>query len=71
MSLPNTEEYLAEQEYIHNYGQKKLMSEFMKYETITGKGWDDALEAFDPVSYSMEKFHKEVVLPLLSSQLNA
>jgi len=68
MSLPNTEEYWAEQEYIQNYGQKKLMTEFMEYEKIAGKGWDDALEAFDPVSHSMEKFHKEVVLPLLKSK---
>jgi len=65
MSLPNTKEYWAEQEYIHNYGQEKLMSEFLEYEKITEKDWADALLAFDPVSRSVERFHKEVVIPFL------
>jgi UDP-N-acetylmuramoylalanine-D-glutamate ligase len=63
--LPNTDEFWEQYEYIHNYGEKKIASDFMEYEKIAGKDWADALEAFDPVSHSMEKFHKEVVLPLL------
>jgi hypothetical protein len=62
MSLPNTSEYWEEQEYIQQYG---VMPDLVEYEKITGKDWSDALLAFDPVSQSLIKFHKEVVLPLL------
>ncbi|MDR1802393.1 MAG: hypothetical protein LBQ94_02195 [Treponema sp.] len=54
---------------MQKYGGKKLMSELMEYEKITGKNWADALKAFDSVSYSIEKFHKEVVIPLLREGL--
>ena len=54
-------------EYARQYGEEKLMSEFMEYEKITGKDWGDTLLAFDPTSQSMEKFHKEVVIPFLST----
>ena len=63
MSLPNTSEYWAEQDYIQQHG---VMSDLVEYEKITGKNWADALMAFDSVSQSIEKFHKEVVIPLLS-----
>jgi len=69
MSLPNTSEYWADQEYAEEYGEKKLMSELEEYEKITGKNWPDALMAFDSVSQSIEKFHKEVVIPLLREGL--
>jgi len=58
-------EAFADMEYGEKYGEKKLMSELMEYEKITGKNWSDALMAFDSVSQSIEKFHKEVVLPLI------
>jgi len=71
--LPNDDWYIdlgnttavSDQEYTHKYGEKKLMSEFVKYEKLTGKDWADALLAFDPVSRSLEKFHKEVIIPFL------
>ena len=47
------------------YGRKKLDSDLIEYEEITGKNWSDALTAFDSVSRNIEKFHKEVVLPLI------
>ena len=56
----------ADMEYGKKYGEKKLMIELMEYEKITGNDWSKALIAFDSVSYSIEKFHKEVVLPLLN-----
>jgi len=62
MSLPNTSEYWAEQDYIQKNG---VMPDLVEYEKFTGKDWSDALMAFDSVSQSIEKFHKEVVLPLL------
>jgi hypothetical protein len=60
-----TEEAWADQRYGEKYGEKKLMSELMEYEKITGKNWADALMAFDSVSHNIEKFHKEMVLPLI------
>jgi hypothetical protein len=30
--LPNTDEFLAEYDYIHNYGEKRMVLEFMEYE---------------------------------------
>jgi len=60
-----TEEIWADQRYGEKYGEKKLMSELVEYEKITGKNWAEALMAFDSVSQSIEKFHKEVVLPLI------
>ena len=65
MSLPSRAEAWADEEYAEKYGEKKLMSELMEYEKITGKNWAEALIAFDSVSHSIEKFHKEVVLPLI------
>jgi len=62
MSLPNTPEYWAEQDYIQKHG---VMADLVEYEKITGKNWADALMAFDSVSQSIEKFHKEMVIPLL------
>jgi len=58
---------ISDSEYTLQYGGDKLMSEFSEYEKITGKNWGDSLIAFDPVSQSVEKFHKEVVIPLLSA----
>jgi hypothetical protein len=60
-----TEEFWADKRYGEKYGEEKLMSELMEYEKITGKNWMDAVIAFDNVSQSIEKFHKEVVLPLI------
>jgi len=65
MSLPSRAEAWADEEYAEKYGEKKLMSELVEYEKITGKNWADTLMAFDSVSQSIEKFHKEVVLPLI------
>jgi hypothetical protein len=65
MSLPNTSEYWEEQEYIQQYG---VMPDLVEYEKITGKDWSKALLAFDPASQSLIKFHKEVVLPLLTAR---
>ena len=65
MSLPSREEAWADMEYGQKYGEKKLMTELMEYEKITGKDWSDALMAFGSASQSIEKFHKEVVLPLI------
>jgi hypothetical protein len=61
-------EFLADLQYAEKYGEKKLMSELMEYEQITRKNWPDALKAFDSISYSIEKFHKEVVIPLLKTR---
>jgi hypothetical protein len=58
-------EACADMEYGQKYGEKKLMTELMEYEKITGKNWMDAVIAFDNISQSIEKFHKEVVLPLI------
>jgi len=58
-------EAFADMEYGRKYGEKKFMSELMEYEKITGKNRADALMAFDSVSHSIEKFHKEEVLPLI------
>ena len=66
--LPGTEQFWKDKRYAEKYGEKKLMTELMEYEKITGKNWAKALIAFDNVSQSIEKFHKEVVLPLLSKQ---
>jgi hypothetical protein len=66
--LPNTDEYWTEIEYAQKYGKKKLMSEFMEYEKITGKDWSESLLSFDPSSQSIEKFHREVVIPLLAER---
>jgi len=66
--LPQTDEFWANYEYAQQYGTKKLMSEFMEYEKITGKDWSEELLFFDPVLQSMEKFHKEVVIPLLDKE---
>jgi hypothetical protein len=64
--LPSTDQVWSDIEYARQYGgEKKLMSEFLEYEKITGKNWADELLAFDPISQSMEKFHKEVIIPLL------
>ena len=67
--LPSGPVTRSDQEYMQKYGGKKLMSELVEYEKITGKNWADALKAFDSVSYSIEKFHKEVVIPLLREGL--
>jgi len=64
--LPSLPEERANYAYAQGYGEKKLMSELLEYEKITGKNWADALKAFDSVSYGIEKFHKEVVIPFLS-----
>jgi len=58
---------ISDSEYTMQLSGNKLMSDFSEYEKITGKNWGDSLIAFDPVSRSIEKFHKEVVLPLLSA----
>jgi len=56
----------ADIEYGKKYGVEKLFSELEKYEKLTGKNWAEALKAFDS-SESIEKFHKEVVIPLLKT----
>jgi len=67
MSMPiRVDSWEWEQEgYIEEYGRKKLDSDLMEYEEITGKDWSNALTAFDSVSRRLDKFHKEVVLPLI------
>ena len=64
--LPLGPQAREELDYAQQYGgEKKFMSDLVEYEKITGKDWADALLAFDPVSQSLIKFHKEVVLPFL------
>ena len=68
MSLPLVLQEREELEYAQQYGgEKKFMSDLVRYEKITGTDWTDALLAFDPVSRSLIKFHKEVVFPILDS----
>jgi len=59
-----TKESWADIEYGREYGEEKLLSDLEKYEEIAGKDWVEALKAFDSTK-SIEKFHKEVVIPLL------
>jgi len=66
--LPLGPEARADLNYAQQYGEKKLMLELCEYEEITGKDWAAALLAFDSVSQSIEKFHKEVVIPFLKSK---
>ena len=60
-------------EYAKQYGESKLMSEFLEYESITGVDWVDSFMGFSNGNpqgesrYSMEQFHKEVVLKHLES----
>ena len=66
MSLPLDPQAREELEYAQQYGgEEKFMSDLVEYEKITGQNWADALLAFDPVSQSLIKFHKEEVIPLL------
>ena len=60
-------------EYAKIYGESKLMSEFLEYERITGKDWNDSFVAFcegktqEKPQYSIESFHKEVVQKALKA----
>ena len=60
-------------EYAKRYGESKLMSEFMEYERITGEDWVDSFIEFSngnpqgTPQYSIERFHKEVVLKALDA----
>ena len=66
--LPSGPVARSDQEYMQKYGGKKLMSELVKFGKITGKNWAEALLAFDSETQSIEKFHKEVVIPLLKAR---
>jgi hypothetical protein len=66
MSLPLGPQEREELEYAQQYGgEEKFMSDLVEYGKLTGKAWVDALLAFDPVSQSLIRFHKEVVIPFL------
>jgi len=58
--------YQKEYEYVQKYGEKKLASDFKKYEKITGTDWGKSLKSFDPTSQNIENFHREVVIPAIN-----
>ena len=56
-------------QYAKEYGEEKIVSELGRYSEIIGKDW---LEVFGekPVEYSLERFHKEIVIKVLYDECN-